>query len=92
MLYIKDMEPKTAQAIVTSSMPLLVWGLLEHERKVSVLHFSVQRIAGEFDEPVKGKDEMVFHVGFRRFNARPVYSQLISNCDKNLGQRFMQKG
>ncbi len=92
LLYIRGVDPKTAQSIIQSPLPVLGWGLLPHERKVSVLHFLVQRHAGEFDEPIKGKDEMIMHVGFRRFNARPIYSQPISNCDKNLGQRFMQKG
>ncbi len=90
VLYIRDVSTETARTIVSSPLPLLGWGLLQHERKVSVLHFQVQRHPNEYNGAIKGKDEMQFHVGFRRFSARPVYSQVINNCDKNVGQRFMQ--
>ena len=28
-----------------------------------------------YQPPVKSKEEMIFHVGFRRFKAKPIYSQ-----------------
>ncbi len=43
-------------------------------------------------EPVRSKDEMVFHVGFRRFRAQPLYSQHSANADKHKYERFLQEG
>lgn len=35
---------------------------------------------------------MVVHVGFRRFQARPVYTQHNTNADKHLVERYFQLG
>lgn len=52
-----------------------LFGLLEHEHKISVLNFSVQRNT-EYDAPVRSKDPLVLCYGPRRLNVNPVYSQL----------------
>jgi len=54
---------------------LLVFGLLEYEFKTSVLHFSVMRHE-DYSAPVRSKDELITHIGFRRFLSRPVYSEV----------------
>mmetsp|Transcript_12645 Transcript_12645/g.17579 ORF Transcript_12645/g.17579 Transcript_12645/m.17579 type:complete len:246 (+) Transcript_12645:107-844(+) len=53
----------------------MLWGLFQYERKVSVAHFLVKRHENEDNEPLKAKAPMHFSVGFRRFTARPIYSQ-----------------
>jgi len=65
--------------------------LFEYERRVSVLHFLVKRYA-DYEDPIKSKDKLMFHCGFRRFEGRPVYSQPNTSCDKNLFERFLHKG
>jgi len=41
---------------------------------MSVMHFLVKRLHDD-DEPIKSKEELTFHVGYRRFTAGPIYSQ-----------------
>jgi len=56
--------------------PVVVFGLLPHEQKMSVVHFLVKRFYGDDDdEPIKSKEPLTFHVGYRRFTACPIYSQ-----------------
>lgn len=40
------------------------FGLLPHENKLSVLNFNIQRV-GRYEEPIKGKEELVFVVSER---------------------------
>lgn len=58
------------------SVPFVVFGLLRHEHKKSVINFTVTRNT-EYDAPVRSKDPLVVCLGFRRYTARPVYSQHI---------------
>jgi pre-rRNA-processing protein TSR1 len=71
--------------------PVIVSSLLEHEQRLSVLHFTVQK-QESFQDPVKSKDPLDFHVGFRRFPCRPVYSLNNLNCDKHKFERFLNHG
>ncbi|XP_011911912.1 PREDICTED: pre-rRNA-processing protein TSR1 homolog isoform X3 [Cercocebus atys] len=54
--------------------PLIAFSLLPHEQKMSVLNMVVRRDPGN-TEPVKAKEELIFHCGFRRFRASPLFSQ-----------------
>lgn len=42
--------------------------------QMSVLNFLVRRHPSNSD-PVKAKEELIFHCGFRRFRASPLFSQ-----------------
>lgn len=42
--------------------------------QMSVLNMAVSRHPGN-TEPVKAKEELIFHCGFRRFRASPLFSQ-----------------
>ncbi|XP_067864676.1 pre-rRNA-processing protein TSR1 homolog [Heptranchias perlo] len=55
-------------------VPLVLFTLLPHEQKMSVVHFLLRRHASN-TEPIKSKEEMVFHCGCRRYRAPPLYSQ-----------------
>lgn len=68
--------------------PLILGCLLKHENRLSVLNFSIQRSA-LFTDPVKSKQELEFHVGFRRFRGKPVFSDQNLKSDKHLLQRFL---
>ncbi|KAG9485824.1 hypothetical protein GDO78_008743 [Eleutherodactylus coqui] len=68
--------------------PLVLYSLLPHEQKMSVVNMLVRRHAGN-TEPVQAKEEMIFHCGFRRFRAAPLYSQHTS-ADKHKSERFLR--
>ncbi|KDN52587.1 DUF663-domain-containing protein [Tilletiaria anomala UBC 951] len=55
-------------------VPFVVFGLLRHEHKKSVLHMTVTRNT-EYEEPVRSKDPLVLCLGPRRFRVNPIYSQ-----------------
>uniref|UniRef100_A0A8D2JRK2 Pre-rRNA-processing protein TSR1 homolog n=1 Tax=Sciurus vulgaris TaxID=55149 RepID=A0A8D2JRK2_SCIVU len=67
--------------------PLIAFSLLPHEQKMSVLNMVVSRNPGN-TEPVKAKEELIFHCGFRRFRASPLFSQHTA-ADKHKLQRFL---
>ncbi|XP_006099229.1 pre-rRNA-processing protein TSR1 homolog isoform X1 [Myotis lucifugus] len=67
--------------------PLAAFSLLPHEQKMSVLNMVVSRHPGN-TEPVKAKEELIFHCGFRRFRASPLFSQHTA-ADKHKFQRFL---
>jgi len=64
---------------VLKNGPLLAWGLLDGEQKLSLLHFKLARIASDetiLDErPLQSKKEIILQVGFRRFLGTPIYSK-----------------
>ncbi|NXY80989.1 TSR1 protein, partial [Alcedo cyanopectus] len=68
--------------------PLVLFSLLPHEQKMSVLNFLVRRHPSN-NEPVKAKEELIFHCGFRRFRASPLFSQHTS-ADKHKLERFLR--
>lgn len=68
---------------------LILTSLLPHENKLSVLHFSLQR-QNNNGVVIQSKDPLLFQVGFRRFPARPIFSELNLNCDKHKFDRFLQ--
>ncbi|XP_057357031.1 pre-rRNA-processing protein TSR1 homolog isoform X2 [Manis pentadactyla] len=67
--------------------PLIAFSLLPHEQKMSVLNMVVSRHIGN-TEPVEAKGELIFHCGFRRFRASPLFSQHTA-ADKHKFQRFL---
>lgn len=70
--------------------PLVLFSLLRHEHRLSVLHFNVNRDA-RFADPVPSKEPLIFQCGFRRWEARPVFSQINLNCDKHKYERFLRQ-
>ncbi|GLT99983.1 hypothetical protein SLE2022_173840 [Rubroshorea leprosula] len=80
-----------ARTIPIVSCGLLQHGLLQHESKMSVLHFCIKK-HDSYDAPIKSKDELIFHVGFRQFLARPVFSTDNFNSDKRKTERFLHTG
>ncbi|KAK6131379.1 hypothetical protein DH2020_034864 [Rehmannia glutinosa] len=70
-LYIKDVPAGTASKLcmLAETIPVIASGLLQHESKLSVLHFSIKK-HDTYDAPIKAKEELLFHVGFRQFISR----------------------
>ncbi|KAI5476195.1 ribosome biogenesis protein Tsr1, partial [Pseudohyphozyma bogoriensis] len=72
-LYIKNV-PSSVIASYNPNLPFVVFGLLKHEHKYSVMHFTIQRNT-ECHETVRSKDPLVLCLGPRRFLINPVFSQ-----------------
>ncbi|KAG1677733.1 hypothetical protein FOA52_001045 [Chlamydomonas sp. UWO 241] len=70
--------------------PLVAFGLLQHEAKLSVVHFSLTK-ARAYSEPIKSKDEVLLCTGVRSFVARPVFSA-DNPGDKHKMETFLQDG
>ncbi|XP_074534821.1 pre-rRNA-processing protein TSR1 homolog [Halichoeres trimaculatus] len=86
-LHIVDV-PFSVMESVQSGQPLILVSLLPHEQKMSVMHLLVRRHPSN-TEPIKSKEELVFHCGFRRFRASPIFSQHTS-ADKHKMERFLR--
>lgn len=73
-------------------IPLVLYGLLPHEQKMSVLNLVLKRPAQMsfgLQTPIKSKEQLVFQCGFRRFKACPVFSQH-TNGSKHKFERYFQ--
>lgn len=92
-LYIKDVSAGVAFKLCTLSkkMPVIASGLLQHESKISVLHCSIRK-HDSYDAPIKAKEELLFHVGFRQFISRPIYSSDSIKANKHKMERFLHAG
>lgn len=69
---------------------MILSGKYEHERKVTVMHYLVQRHPS-YSEPIKAKTELLFQAGFRRFTARPTWGDPGSG-KKHMCTKFLQDG
>ncbi|XP_052202263.1 uncharacterized protein LOC127808008 [Diospyros lotus] len=92
-LHIKEFPTDTASKLCTraKTMPIIACGLLQHESKISVLHFSIKK-HDTYTAPIKAKEELLFHVGFRQFVCRPIFSSDNINSDKHKMERFLHEG
>ncbi|VDK70088.1 unnamed protein product [Litomosoides sigmodontis] len=67
--------------------PLIIYGLLAHEQRMSLLNMVLKRHPS-CTVPISNKQRLIFHVGYRHFEAEPVFSQHTSG-DKFKMERFM---
>ncbi|KQK18356.1 hypothetical protein BRADI_1g41930v3 [Brachypodium distachyon] len=93
MLHVKNVPTDVASKLCHPSrgLPVVVSGLLQHESKISVLHFSIKK-HDSYEAPVKCKEHLTFNVGFRQFTARPLFSSDNINCNKHKMERFLHHG
>ncbi|KOX72945.1 Pre-rRNA-processing protein TSR1 like protein [Melipona quadrifasciata] len=68
--------------------PLIVFGLLPNEHKMSVLNL-VLKHTNISPQPVKSKEKLIFQCGFRRFTACPIFSQH-TNGNKHKYERYFR--
>ncbi|XP_017880075.1 pre-rRNA-processing protein TSR1 homolog [Ceratina calcarata] len=68
--------------------PLIVFGLLPNEQKMSVLNV-VLKNTNNTPLPVKSKQRLIFQCGFRRFSACPIFSQH-TNGNKHKYERYFR--
>ncbi|KAF8116689.1 hypothetical protein N665_0015s0063 [Sinapis alba] len=92
-LHIKEVPLVAASKLssIINTKPVIGFGLLQHESKMSVLHFSLKKYDG-YEDPIKTKEELMFHVGFRQFVARPLFSTDNFSSDKHKMERFLHPG
>ncbi|XP_012277899.1 pre-rRNA-processing protein TSR1 homolog [Orussus abietinus] len=69
-------------------LPLVVFGLLPHENKMSVLNAVLKRTSNNA-EPIKSKERLIFQCGFRRLSSCPIFSQH-TNGNKHKYERYFQ--
>ncbi|XP_050491834.1 pre-rRNA-processing protein TSR1 homolog isoform X1 [Bombus huntii] len=68
--------------------PLIVFGLLPNEHKMSILNVALKHI-NISPQPVKSKEKLIFQCGFRRFTACPIFSQH-TNGNKHKYERYFR--
>ena len=92
-LYIKDVPKHLVLKYLEdkSSSPMAVYGMLPHENKMTVLNFVVKRHSLGHQNAIKSKERLIFHCGYRRFAACPIFSQH-TNGDKHKYERFWREG
>ncbi|MCL7027843.1 hypothetical protein MKW94_005841, partial [Papaver nudicaule] len=92
-VHVKDVSVSVALRLCSlmKSMPVVASGLLEHESKMSVLHFSIKKHKS-YHFPIKGKESLIFHVGFRQFVARPIFSSDSLNSHQHKMEKFLHEG
>ncbi|XP_062179880.1 uncharacterized protein LOC133884470 [Phragmites australis] len=92
-LHVKNVPTDVAAKLCPPSrgIPVVVSGLLQHESKMSVLHFSIKK-QDSYETPIKSKEPLIFNVGFRQFTARPLFSSDNINCNKHKMERFLHHG
>ncbi|RZC55030.1 hypothetical protein C5167_013892 [Papaver somniferum] len=92
-LHVKEVLSDVATKLREASkrFPVIACGLLQHESKMSVLHFSVKKHE-TYDAPIKSKESLIFHVGFRQFVARPIFSSDAIRSGNHKSERFLHPG
>ena len=68
---------------------LMVASLLRFEYRLSVLQFSVLKHPS-YTDPVKSKDPLLFHCGFRTFHVEPLFSEHSMNQCNHKFEKFLR--
>ncbi|CCF50148.1 hypothetical protein NDA14_002566 [Ustilago hordei] len=81
---------------VKVAVPFVLFGLLRHEHKKSVINLTVTRNS-EYEEPVRSKDALILCLGPRRLNIKPIFSQHTRGGGKGVNnvhkfERFLRPG
>jgi len=90
-VYLKGVPPSVMEK-QQNGVPFVLSSMFPHEQKVSVVHGTATR-SKENTDIMKSKQEVFIHCGFRRFPARPIYSEIpkrASTCKKFKFMRFFQ--
>ncbi|KAK7043236.1 ribosome biogenesis protein tsr1 [Paramarasmius palmivorus] len=91
-VYIRDV-PQDA----VNQTPFVLYALQQHEHKVTVLHFTIQRNT-EYDGSVRSKvDPLILCIGPRKLRVNPIYSQHTRGGGKGVNnvhkfERYLRHG
>lgn len=85
--------PKALYDNYNPKKPFIVFSLLPHEQKMSVINYVITKNA-ECEDVIKSKDAVVLHCGFRKFVIHPIYSANTRGGSNNVhkAERFLQQG
>ncbi|KAK9814203.1 hypothetical protein WJX72_002201 [[Myrmecia] bisecta] len=82
---------RVAAFVKGEAVPLMVYGLLQHESKLSVVNFAIKK-AVAYTEPIPNKEELLFMTGVRSYMAKPIFSSDEPQADKHKMERFLHPG
>ena len=86
-LFVKNV-PSHLYSTMDSLVPLVVFSMLKHENKMSVVNVAVKRIQDPLNgDAIQSKERLIFHLGYRRFAAKPIFSAH-TNGTKHKYERF----
>jgi pre-rRNA-processing protein TSR1 len=71
-----------------SNRPLVVCGLHKFENKMSVVNITITRVP-TYTTPIKSTQKVLAQVGFRRYDAFPIYSDISIKGDKFKVNKFL---
>lgn len=84
--------PRSIEQLYSVSRPFVVFGLLQHENKATVVNYTVLRTT-EYKDPIKSKDPLIIQTGFRRYRIHPIFSQNAKKAKNSNGvyklERFL---
>lgn len=75
IVHVQDVPRHLYDSQVTSQAPLVLFGLLPHEQKMSVMNVVIKSHPLGHYRPIKSKERLIFHIGFRRFANCPIFSE-----------------
>lgn len=91
VVHIADVPRHLYDNHVSSHSPLAVFGLLIHEQKMSVINVVIKSHSLGHLRPIKSKERLIFHIGYRRFANAPIFSEH-STGNKHKLFRYFQPG
>eukprot|EP00998_Keelungia_sp_KM082_P002450 NODE_129_length_2556_cov_58.613833_g125_i0.p1 GENE.NODE_129_length_2556_cov_58.613833_g125_i0~~NODE_129_length_2556_cov_58.613833_g125_i0.p1 ORF type:complete len:834 (+),score=224.09 NODE_129_length_2556_cov_58.613833_g125_i0:376-2502(+) len=62
------------EAVQKQRAYMVLSGLRRHENRYSVVNFRMQHNTLSYNKPIKNKESLFLHVGFRTFRANPLWS------------------
>lgn len=89
-IYISNVSNETWEKYATArgTENVILYGLLPHENKMSLLNVVLKRSPSS-TVPIKSKERLIIQCGFRRFIVNPIFSQH-TNGNKHKFERFFQ--
>jgi pre-rRNA-processing protein TSR1 len=78
--------PANLLSVHDKDRPLIVSSLLKYEQKVSLIHMKVKKMPN-ITLPIRSKEELEFHIGFRVMKLKPIFSKIFASCNKT---KFMR--
>lgn len=72
---VKEVPHHIYKEHLSSHSPLVVFGMLPHEQKMSVVNLVIKSHPQGHFRAIRSKERLIFHVGFRRFANQPIFSE-----------------
>ncbi|KAK3858486.1 hypothetical protein Pcinc_035329 [Petrolisthes cinctipes] len=91
-LHISDVPTHLYRQHTSSQSPLVVFGMLAHEQKMSVVNMTFKSHSLGHYRPIKAKERLIVHMGCRRFVCRPVFSEHTNGNKHKFARYFHPKG